>query len=111
VLRADGVDIRWLHDSDHRLWSGERSALVELIVIPFAVNIASSAGWAALVRLLGHQSGKVKLKVGYRKDQFGGEERWLELEGSSVDVAAALEDINPWHSSIPPLEADEPDAE
>ena len=102
MLRADGVDVRWSHDGDHRLWSGERSAVLTLVVIPFVVGIASSGGWAALVRLLSHRSGQVKLKVGYRKDSLGGEEKWLELEGNSADVAAALERVNPWQSSPRP---------
>ena len=104
AMRADGVDVRWFHDSDHRLWSGERSAFLTLVAIPFAVGIASSGGWAALARLFSRRSGRVKLKVGYRKDPLGAEERWLELEGSFADVAAALERINPWQSSLPPDE-------
>jgi hypothetical protein len=97
-LRTDGVEVRWLHDSDHRLWSGERSALLALAVIPFVVGIASSAGWAGLARLLRRRSGQVKLTAGYRKDSFGGEEQWMTLEGNSADVAAALERFNPWQS-------------
>jgi hypothetical protein len=104
ALRADGVDARWFHDVDHRLWHGERSAIVDLVVIPFVVGIASSAGWAALVGLLSRRSGPVKLKVGYRKDPLRGEERWVELEGSSADVAAALEQLSPWRSPGPPLD-------
>jgi hypothetical protein len=52
ALRADGVDAHWSHDPDHRVWSGERSVVLELVAIPFLVGIASSAGWAGLVRLL-----------------------------------------------------------
>lgn len=100
ALRADGVDVRWSHDSDHRLWSGKRSAILTLVVIPLVVGIASSGGWAALARLLGRRRGQVKLKVGYRKDPLGVEERWLDLEGSSADVAATLDRINPWQSSL-----------
>jgi hypothetical protein len=98
-LRRDGVDVRWLHESDQRLWSGERSALLTLVAVPFVVGVASSAGWAGLVRLLGRRNGQVKLTVGYRKDSFGGEEQWVTLEGNSADVAAALERLNPWQSS------------
>src|SRR2546421_11512595 len=52
TLRADGINARWYHDADRRLWSGERSALVTLVIIPFIVGIGSSAGWAGLARLL-----------------------------------------------------------
>jgi hypothetical protein len=97
-LRADGINARWYHDADHRLWSGERSALVTLGVIPFIVGIGSSAGWAGLARLLNRRGdGQVKLKVGYSKGPDH-EERWLELEGTSADVASTLEKINPWQS-------------
>lgn len=98
ALRVDGVNARWYHDSDHRLWSGERSALVTLVVIPFIVGIGSSAGWAGLARFLSRRGdGQVKLKIGYSKGPLH-EERWLELEGTSADVATTLEKINPWQS-------------
>jgi hypothetical protein len=96
TLRADGIDARWYHDADHRLWSGERSALVTLVIIPFIVGIGSPAGWAGLAHLLSRRgNGQVKLKIGYSKGPLH-EERWLELEGTSADVATALEKINPW---------------
>jgi len=97
AMRADGLDVRWLHAADSRVWQGERSALLTLVAIPFAVGVASSAAWAGLVRSLGKRTGQVKLKVGYRKSDVS-EERWLELEGSFADVAAALEKLDPWLS-------------
>jgi hypothetical protein len=98
ALRADGISARWYHDADHRLWSGERSALVTLVIIPFIVGIGSSAGWAGLARLLKRRGDdQVKLKIGYSKGPDH-EERWLELEGTSADVAATLEKINPWQA-------------
>lgn len=100
-LRAEGIDACWLHDADHRLWSGERSAVVDLRVIPLIVGIASSAGWAAPTALMHRRAGQVKLKVGYRRDSSGNEERWIELEGNSADVAAELERLNPWQSLEP----------
>ena len=102
TLRAEGIDARLLHDADHRLWSGGRSALVDLWIIPFIVGIASSAGWTALTALVRRRTGLVKLKIGYRKDSSGSEERWIELEGNSADVAAELERLNPWQSPEPP---------
>lgn len=101
ALRADGVDARWSHDADHRLWDGERSAFTDL-VLQFVVGVGSAAGWAGLARLLGKRSGTVKLKVGYRKGPSDGEERWLELEGSSADLAATLDRLNPWQLPEPP---------
>ena len=102
TLRAEGIDARWLHDADHRLWSGERSALVDLWIIPFIVGIASSGGWTALTALVRRRTGPVKLKIGYRRDPSGSEERWIELEGDAADVAAELERLNPWQSLEPP---------
>jgi len=60
------------------------------------VGIASSAGWAGLVRLLAKRKGIVKLKVGYRKHPSLDEERWIELEGEAKDVATSLERVIPW---------------
>jgi hypothetical protein len=107
TLREDGIDARWFHDVEHRLWSGERSAIVDLWVIPFIVGISSAAGWAGLVSLLRGRAGQVKVKISYRKDSLGGEERWVELEGSSPDVAAELERLNPWKSLEPPVDRGE----
>jgi hypothetical protein len=101
ALRAEGINADWLHDTDHRLWSGTRSAIVDLWMIPFIVGIASSAGWAALTAIMRHRAGQVKIKIGYRKDPSGSEERWIELEGSSADVAAELDRINPWETPKP----------
>jgi hypothetical protein len=103
ALRADGVDAHWSHDADHRVWTGERSVVLDLVAIPFVVGIASSAGWAGLVRLLTRRKGIVKLKVGYRKHPSVGEERWIELEGEAKDVATTLEGMIPWprDESIP----------
>jgi len=98
-LRTDDLKVRWLDESDRRLWSGERSALLTIVVIPFVVGIASSAGWDGLVRFLGRRNGQVKLTAGYRKNSSGGEERWVTIEGSGTDVAAALEQLNPWQAS------------
>src|SRR5579872_5339662 len=88
TLRAEGVSAHWLHDTDHRLWSGKRSAVVDLWLIPFIVGIASAGGWAALTAIVRRRTGPVKLKIGYRKDSSGNEERWIELTGNSADVAA-----------------------
>jgi hypothetical protein len=101
TLRAEGIDARWLHDTNHRLWSGERSAVIDLWAIPFIVGIASSAGWTGLTALLRRRTGPVKLKIGYRRDSSGNEERWIELEGNSADVAGELERLNPWQSPEP----------
>ena len=104
TLRAEGIDARWLHDADQRLWSGERSAIVDLWIIPFVVGIASSAGWTALTALMRRRAGRVRLKIGYRRDPAGSEERWIELEGDSADVAGELERLNPWQSLEPPID-------
>jgi hypothetical protein len=108
TLRAEGIDARWLHDADHRLWDGKRSAVVDLWIIPFIVGIFSSAGWTALTALVRRRTGPVKLKIGYRKDPSGSEERWIELEGNSADVAAELERLNPWQS--PEMQSDRAEA-
>lgn len=106
ALRAEGINARWLQDEDQRLWSGERSVIVSLWLIPWIVGIASSAGWAAITKIVGQREGPVKLKIGYRKDSAGGEERWIELEGSSADVATALERLNPWVPLVAPSDPD-----
>jgi hypothetical protein len=106
ALRAEGINARWLQDEDHRLWSGERSAIVALWLIPWIVGIASAAGWAAITKIIGQHDEPIKLKIGYRKDSAGGEERWIELEGSSPDVAAELGRLNPWLPLVAPSDPD-----
>lgn len=106
ALRGEGIDARWLQDEDHRLWSGERSAFVILGVIPWIVGIASAAGWAAITKIVGQHDEPLKLKIGYRKDSAGGEERWIELEGSSADVVAELGRLNPWLALAAPSDLD-----
>lgn len=106
ALRAEGINARWLQDEDQRRWSGERSAIVALWLIPWIVGIASAAGWSAITKIIGQHDEPVKLKIGYRKDSAGGEERWIELEGSSADVAAELERLNPWLPLAAPSDPD-----
>jgi hypothetical protein len=98
-IRGYGINARWLHDADRRVWFGQRTGVVEAVVIPFIVGIASSGGWAAIAQLLSRKRTKIKLKIGYRKIDGVGQERWVELEGKSTDIATTLEQINPWRGT------------
>lgn len=102
----NGVGAEWSRDKNSRTWHGERSAIIEFVVVPLIVGIASSAGWAAIVAAIKKsKKTKFKLKLGYRKSADGGEEKWVEVEGLESDITKVLEEINPWRAANQ-LEAD-----
>jgi len=87
VLRADGVDAAFAHDTEHRSWIGEKSAE---IVISFIVGIASNAGWTGLYTLLrrryANQQVRAKIaRVMHRSDSTTWE--WVEIAGPGDQVA------------------------
>jgi hypothetical protein len=106
-INQEGLAARWLHDADQRLWYGERTGVLEVVVIPLILGIGSNAGWAAVVHLLSRKRARVKLEIGHRSSRHGDQERWLRVEGDSSEVANVLERLNPWGNSSPSSESDE----
>jgi hypothetical protein len=91
-----GVQARYAHNQDARLWYGEKAFGPD--VVQWAIGIASQAGWVALVWLLRrkHNTTHVRLRVA-RCRQTAGETtwEWYEVEGSGAEVAEALSALEP----------------
>jgi hypothetical protein len=103
-LRGLGARAEWSHDAAHRAWYGERGA--GEVVVTFVIGVLSSAGWDALKLLFSKGSGPVRLKILWRTDPNGTDERCIELEGDSKAVSEMADRLNPWkrHSRDDPHE-------
>jgi len=96
-LFAAGVTAEFAHPLDQCDWSDARGPVGD-IVFSLIVGVASSAAWDAVRAMIGRRSGHVRLKIGYRRDPVGAQERWLEIEGDPKGVASALDRVNPWQN-------------
>lgn len=64
ALREAGVNAAFLHDPESRTFEVKESAAVDLVLIPLAVGMLSSASWD-LVKALLLRGGSRKLEVRY----------------------------------------------
>jgi hypothetical protein len=70
-LRAQGVDVSYQHDADHRLWRGRKgSGVVTPLDIEVAVAVLPGAFFFALQQLLDWRKSRapIKLRVTHRVD-------------------------------------------
>ncbi|MEE6257985.1 hypothetical protein [Plantactinospora sonchi] len=96
-LRAQGVDASWSLNREARGWYGERSAVVELIVIPLIVGVASSAAWGVLKAVFSKKEKTTfKIKILARVHPDGSQDSQFEIEGPGSEISSALEQLNPW---------------
>ncbi len=94
-LRGLGARAEWSHDAAHRAWYGERAA--GQVVVEFVVGVLSSAGWDAIKLLFRQGTGTIRLKLYWRTDSNGTDEKWVELEGDSKAVSEMVDRLNPWN--------------
>jgi hypothetical protein len=95
-FRAEGITAEYQHDADSRAWIGEQS--VTVIAVSVILGIVSNAGWAAMCRVFrkNHANDRVYVRVvRFRKTGSDVAFDWYKAEGLGVDVANALEVVEP----------------
>lgn len=75
-LRAQGVDAGYLHDPEHRTWSGRKGeALLVPVIIALSANVATGAAMIALSRWLERTFPKTSVRLRVTHKRSGGGRR------------------------------------
>lgn len=90
-LRAAGVTAAYLHDPEGRKFEARKSAVSELVWVPLAVGVLSSASWDLIRRLL-LRVGPRRLRVDYTSlEQYGAHATTWSVTGDAKSVLDAIE--------------------
>nr|WP_296066087.1 hypothetical protein [uncultured Actinoplanes sp.] len=96
-LKGQGIDASWSISKEHRGWYGERTGIVEAVVIPLVLGVASSAAWDAFKLVLQkRRKSNFKIRILVRTDIDGSQKRLIDIDGNGTDLAEALEKLDPW---------------
>ncbi|MGW1059012.1 hypothetical protein [Micromonospora rubida] len=107
-LKGQGVDASWSTAKESRGWYGERTGIVELVVIPLVVGVASSAAWDALKKVVRmRKNSTFKIKAYTRTHADGSRDAYIEVEGTGSDIASSLERLDPWRELKSGINSDE----